>query len=486
MQIKKILPALVVLCVIIYLIASYKGPEPNVVTTIDKNNIEKFWRIKEVVQTDGEFHLGKNIASITSRFRIRNFAISLKMKTIQGAVGELNFATSKSYDEKNLRGYSVIINNSDYSKGTAQKTGSLSKIRNNFIRTASDDEWFDLDVAVIGNHIQVSVNGKAISEYVEPQNVKRLESLSGVVLSRSFVSLRKVSDQGELIISDFKFKPITEGITKTAPLKSDSLAEVIDSLNQREFPLIDYHIHLKGGLTMDQATQHARDNGLNYGVAANCGLKFPVTNDSTLNSYLASIQKEPVYKAMQCEGREWVTLFTPVAVAGFDYIFTDAMTWTDHKGRRLRLWMPDETFVDNDQQFMDMLVGKIESIMDGEPVDIYVNPTFLPAQLAGRYDELWTNDRMDRVISVLLKNQVALEINARYRIPSIAFLKKAKAAGVKFTFGTNNVKNDDLNRMEYCLKAIKEVRLKPEDMFQPKSKSERKILKRGLPATVTG
>jgi histidinol phosphatase-like PHP family hydrolase len=93
---------------------------------------------------------------------------------------------------------------------------------------------------------------------------------------------------------------------------------------------------------------------------------------------------------------------------------------------------------------------------------------------------------MDRVISVLLKNQVALEINARYRIPSIAFLKKAKAAGVKFTFGTNNVKNDDLNRMEYCLKAIKEVRLKPEDMFQPKSKSERKILKRGLPATVTG
>ena len=182
---------------------------------------------------------------------------------------------------------------------------------------------------------------------------------------------------------------------------------------------------------------------------------------------------------MQCEGREWVTLFTPEAVAGFDYIFTDAMTWTDDKGRRMRLWMPDETFVDNDQQFMDMLVGKIEAIMEAEPVDIYVNPTFLPAQLAPRYDELWTKERMDRVVNVLLRNQVALEINSRYKIPSIAFLKRAKAAGVKFTFGTNNTLSDDLNRLEYSIKAIKEVGLTTNDMFFPRPKSERKILKKG-------
>ena len=180
------------------------------------------------------------------------------------------------------------------------------------------------------------------------------------------------------------------------------------------------------------------------------------------------------------------TLFSPAAVAGFDYIFTDAMTWSDHKGRRMRLWMPDETFVDNDQQFMDMLVGKIEAVMEGEPVDIYVNPTFLPAQLASRYDELWTNERMARVVSVLQRNQVALEINARYKIPIIAFIRKAKEAGVKFTFGTNNTKNDDLNRMEYCLKVIREVHLTQEDIFMPKTKAERKILKKGLPAAITG
>ncbi len=487
MLIKRILPAILLLAVAVYFIARYNGPEPGVTTTIDRNNLEKYWKSKDVTFVEDQFRLEKCTASITSRFRILDFELSMKIKTTPGAVGQLNFSTTKVPDDKNFRGYAVMINNSDYSTGLAQKTGSLSKIRNNFIRTADDNEWFDLDVTVAGNRISVSVNGKLISEYTQPQNAKRLENLTGMILSRSFISLRKTSTQGEILVADMKIKPITEVKSRMdLPVKQDSLADVIDSLNQREFPLIDYHVHLKGGLTMDQARQHARENGLCYGVAANCGLKFPVTNDSTLNSYLKSIQKEPVFKAMQCEGREWVTLFTPEAVAGFDYIFTDGMTWTDDKGRRMRLWIPEETFVDNDQQFMEMFVSKIEAILDGEPIDIHVNPTYLPAQLASRYDELWTKERMDRVINALVRNQVALEINSRFKLPSIAFIKRAKAAGVKFTFGTNNASNNDLNRLEYSIKILRTVGLTAEDMFLPKPKSERKILKKGLPAKITG
>ncbi|HEY5510574.1 MAG TPA: family 16 glycoside hydrolase [Prolixibacteraceae bacterium] len=486
MLIKKILPTLVVLSLFVYFVAGYKGPKMSSVTTIDKNNIEKYWKMRDATVMDDQFHLAGGNASITSTFRIRNFELSMKMKTTPGAAGQLNFSTSKSYDEKNFRGYSVMINNSDYSTGSALKTGSLNRIRNNYVRTADDNEWFTLNVQVIGNNIKVSVNEKLISEYEEPQNAKRIENLSGMVLSRSFICLRKTGDTGELVVSDMKIKPLPGIIKIVHSTRNDSVSEMLDSLNQRGFPLVDYHIHLKGGLTMAQACQHARESGLNYGIAANCGLKFPVTNDSTLTIYLKSIEKEPIFKAMQCEGREWVTLFTPKAVAGFDYIFTDAMTWTDLKGRRMRLWMPDETFVENNQQFMDMLVGKIEAIMDNEPVDIYVNPTFLPAKLAPEYNELWTNERMDKVINALLRNQVALEINCRYKIPSIPFIRKAKASGVKFSFGTNNTKNDDINRIEYGLKVIKEVGLTPDDMFFPKSKENRKILKKGLPAKISG
>jgi histidinol phosphatase-like PHP family hydrolase len=135
---------------------------------------------------------------------------------------------------------------------------------------------------------------------------------------------------------------------------------------------------------------------------------------------------------------------------------------------------------------MDMLVGKIEAVMAKEPVDIYVNPTFLPAKIMGDYDRLWTPQRMDRVIKVLKDNDVALEINARYKIPSIAFLKRAKETGLKFTFGTNNTTNNDLGRLEYCLKAIKELGLTADDIFLPRSAKDKKVMKMGLPSKITG
>ena len=104
---------------------------------------------------------------------------------------------------------------------------------------------------------------------------------------------------------------------------------------------------------------------------------------------------------------------------------------------------------------MEMYVEKIEGILNDEPIDIYVNATFLPEVIRADYDKLWTAERMDRVIRALVKNDVALEINARYRIPSVAFIKRAKASGVKFAFGTNNG-NKNLGHLEYCLDVIEQ------------------------------
>jgi len=483
MHFTKLLPAILITCV---LFACQTGPPKGIVTKIDASNIDEFCLQQDVSATTEGFLLKNQSSAITTKFKVRNFEFTAKLKTTPGAEGILVFASP----EESIpgKGYEVIINNSDYSKGNSQKTGSLSRIRNNFVHTTADDEWLNLAVSVKGNQIKVTVNDKIISKYNEPANAVRLDDLTFRLLSTGVLTIRKTSTEGELLIGEMSVLPLEEEIKSgnIAVAPPDSLQNVLDLLNQQEFPLIDFHGHLKGGLTMDQACQHARKNGFNYGIAANCGLKFPVTSDSTLNAYLDGISKEPVFKAMQCEGREWVTLFTPEAVSRFDYIFTDAMTWTDSKGRRLRLWMPEETFVDDEQQFMDMLVGKIEAIMSGEPVDIYVNPTFLPAKIAAGYDRLWTPARMDRVIKVLKDNNVALEINARYKIPSIAFLKRAKEAGLKFTFGTNNTASNDLGRLEYCLKAIKEVGLTTGDIFLPRPAQDKKILKSGLPAKVTG
>ena len=172
-------------------------------------------------------------------------------------------------------------------------------------------------------------------------------------------------------------------------------------------------------------------------------------------------------------------------MAQFDYVFTDAMTFTDSKGRRNRIWMPEEVWVDDKQQFMDQLVEKIEAIFSQEPVDIYVNPTVLPDELKKEHVALWTQERMQRVVKVLAENNIALEINARYKVPTAEMIKMAKEAGVKFTFGTNNT-GRDLGQLEYCIQMIEECRLTPNDMFEIKPNHLKPINVKGLPKNITG
>ena len=245
--------------------------------------------------------------------------------------------------------------------------------------------------------------------------------------------------------------------------------ERIAELKKSGYDIVDYHGHLKGGLTMEELVAHSKKTGIEYGVAFNAGVGFPITDDSTLLANYEQYKDYPVYMAMQAEGREWVDMFSKDNIATFDYVFTDAMTWTDKKGRRMRLWMPEEVFVDDKDDFMDQLVDQIVGVMTKEPIDLYVNSTYLPDVLQPEYDELWTDERMDKVIAAAVSNNIAIEINARYKIPSATFIKKAKAAGVKFSMGTNNVDNN-LGTLDYAIKMIDSCGLVPTDFFKPTKK----------------
>jgi hypothetical protein len=247
----------------------------------------------------------------------------------------------------------------------------------------------------------------------------------------------------------------------------------IISMNCRkneQFQITDLHIHLKGDFGIEDAVKKSEAENIKYGIAINCGLKFPIHQDSQIDSILLTLKDYPqFFIAMQAEGREWINLFSKESINKFDYAFTDAMTFTDEKGRRNRIWMKNETWIDDEEAFMDYLVGTIVKILSEEPIDIYVNPTFLPEQMSDRYDAFWTDERMDKVINAAKLNNVAIEINNRYRIPSYDFIKRAKKAGVKFTVGTNNA-DSKFSGAEYALEMIKKCKLTQEDFFQPVNK----------------
>jgi len=236
------------------------------------------------------------------------------------------------------------------------------------------------------------------------------------------------------------------------------------------FKLTDLHVHLKGKLTIEDAALKSKAENIDYGIAVNCGLGFPVHKENQIDSVLALFKSYPqFYVAMQAEGREWVNIFSKESIEKFDYVFTDAMTFTDEKGRRNRIWLKNETWIDDEQQFMDYLVMTLVKILNTEPIDIYVNSTFLPEQMASRYDFFWTPERMDKVIKAAKENNIAIEINNRFRIPSADFIKRAKKAGVKFTVGTNN-SDENFSGAAYALEMIEKCGLGESDFFLPLKK----------------
>ena len=82
-------------------------------------------------------------------------------------------------------------------------------------------------------------------------------------------------------------------------------------------------------------------------------------------------------------------------------------------------------------------------------------------------------------------NNIALEINARYKTPKAVMIKMAKESGVKFAFGTNNT-DRELGQLEYCLEMIQECGLTPNDMFEIKPEAEKPVNVKGLPNKITG
>ena len=417
----------------------------------------------------------------------RNFEMKAMVKTEPNSNSGIVFHTQEQPYGPLLRGYEVQINNSYERPGDFQelkKTGSLYGIRNVYYQTVKDNEWFELRFKVVENRCEVYVNGTKVVDYIQPDDPYRPKNDKMKVFSAGRIALQCHDEQSKVYFKSIQIKPLPKA-EKFALLVSKVWDDKVTKMMLENFPLIDFHVHLKGGLTIDQACENSTKLGINYGIAPNCGLKFPVTDDKSLSAYMDTVQSKPIFRGMQAEGREWVTLFSPNAVAKFDYVFTDGMTWTDHKGRRMRLWIPNEAFVDDEQQFMDELVSKIENVISKEPVDIHVNPTYLPAVIAAKYDELWTDARIARFVKVLADNGVALEINSRFKIPSEKILRKAKEAGVKFTFGTNNT-SPDLGTLDYSLEMKEKLGLTYKDMFMPKKQTEKPVLVKGLPAKITG
>jgi hypothetical protein len=398
------------------------------------------------------------------RAGLRNFELEVEaLAGPQSRAGVAFHAASAESGED----FEVCIGNSSQASrcGSAwSKTGSLQGIRPVFKQLVADGEWFNLRILVQGRNVQVRLNETLLVESVEPARLA-----DSCLQDQGAIGLKWYGEDARLLFRSLRLRSLPDHPAAAQPAAAeDDVQRRIAQHNRAGLPMLDLHVHLKGGLTLEQALTKARRDGMCYGIAVNCGKGFPVQDDAAAAAFCESMKGQPAFVGMQAEGREWTSMFSLEAAARFDYIFTDAMTWTDDHGRRMRLWIPEEVGTIADVAgFMETLVARTVSILEHEPIDIFVNPAFLPAVIAHDYERLWTEARMEKVIGAAARNGVAIELNDLYNLPGGRFVRMAKAAGCKFTLGTNNTGPDDLRRSEHGLRMIDECALEAGDFFIP-------------------
>jgi hypothetical protein len=391
---------------------------------------------------------------------LRNFELEMEVLAPLHSAGSLRFHARAAESSEANNGLEVVIS---ARQGDHCQAGSLRGLRPVYKRLVGENEWFTLRIAVSGKSVRVWLNDALLVDYVEP--ARPAEAGTRRCLGEGAIALCCSSELSPRFRA-IRLRRLSE-IVAEQPAVDETYRRVM-ACHRAGIPVIDLHVHLKSGLTLEQTLAKSRRDGIAHGIAVNCGKGFPVQNDTAALEFCSGLGRAPVFAAMQAEGREWMQMFSHRAAASFDYIFTDSMTWSDNRGRRMRLWIPGEVGeIADPDEFMETLVARAVAILEGEPIDIYVNPTFLPAVLAADYERLWTESRMSRVIEAAARNQVAIELNDLYRLPSAQFVRLAKAAGCKFTLGTNNTGPDDLRRCEYGLETIERCGLAAGDFFVP-------------------
>ena len=271
---------------------------------------------------------------------------------------------------------------------------------------------------------------------------------------------------------------------KGGPVNSDyPSSRLLDALKAecaaRGIEIIDWHLHMRGGMTPEKAAARERASGIRSSAMENHGREWEICDNARLRDFavrarVPEVNAHRLPVGVQVNDRDWFRQIDKATLSMFDYILADTMIMGElPNGRAKRLWLvKDISELGDPEKWMDEYVAMNLAILD-EPISILANPTYLPSPLNSMADRLWTEERMRAVIAKAVEKGIALGIQAESPYPKPAFLKLAKAMGAKFSFGTNNydARPKDLSRW---LEAITWLDLHGEDIWTPECLKNRR------------
>ncbi len=250
-----------------------------------------------------------------------------------------------------------------------------------------------------------------------------------------------------------------------------------------DFPIEDYHVHLNS-MTIEQVMAASKETGVKYGILEHCGTKenqYPIvlSNDKDLLGWIEKLQGKGVYIGVQAEWIDWVGCFSKEVFSQLDYVLTDSWTVRDANGKRVKAFAGGYDPGDDAEAFMKWYVDWIVEILETTPLDIWSHPMWVTRKFNAQVEQLWTEERMRRVVRTLKNTNTAVEIDSAVKLPTMAFLKMAKAEGIKFSFGASS-QGARINPVDWSIATAKELGLTRKDMFQPAPRGRKPIQVRKL------
>lgn len=236
---------------------------------------------------------------------------------------------------------------------------------------------------------------------------------------------------------------------------------------QAAYPLMDLHVHRSKDLTIDDIVALSKKLNMQIGVMENIA-PWGIRTDEALKSYIDAIRPYPVFVGLQPMSPGWSKGLSPELIAQADYIIMDPQIVEkgNRYGETIKLWEYN-CYIDDADYFMEQNMKHYLRILTGdEPLDVFACPLFLPCCLQREYERLWTKQRLTQIIEAAEARHIAIEINDIVHVPHEDFIRMAKQAGLKFTFGSDS-RNHYVGRLDYCKRIAAQCGLTEKDFFVP-------------------
>jgi histidinol phosphatase-like PHP family hydrolase len=119
------------------------------------------------------------------------------------------------------------------------------------------------------------------------------------------------------------------------------------------------------------------------------------------------------------------------------------------------------------EAYMDAHIANAERLAATMPVDIMAHPTLVTLALRSiPTDELWTDEREERLVSALFEAGMAFEISARYK-PHERLVRRAVDRGVRISLGSDGHSADQVGDLTFPLTLARHCGVRDEDLFDP-------------------